>query len=507
MLIFGPHRRGDRIAIAACVFLLSGCAVGPNYVRPVTPEPAAWSARSAGESSSPADDATIATWWTLLGDPLLTELVQSAVTQNPGVLEARGRVRQARAQRQVARADFLPTVKASTGVTESRQSDKSFGGGGSGSGNRNRTLYQVGFDSTWEIDLFGATRRSVEAATADLAASEENLRDVLVSLVGELALTYVDLRRTQAQLTIAENNLETDTETYQIAEWREQAGLTTTLDVEQARTSLEETRSRIPALRTSIKQTENRLAVLTGTPPEAIDDRFAEQKPIPVAPLAVAVGVPADTLRRRPDVRRAERELAAETARVGVATAARYPSLNVAGSIGLEALSPGGLFSAGADAASVAATLAQTVFDFGRISGNIEAQDAVREQAAARYQSVVLTAFEDVENALVAFAEEQERRSALAEAVAAAERAALLSRDQYTSGLVDFETVLVAQRSLYSLQDQLASSEAEVTADLIRLYKALGGGWTPEPSQPQVSWETPPADEAAPQASRSQATV
>jgi NodT family efflux transporter outer membrane factor (OMF) lipoprotein len=477
MFIRGSHRRGDRVAIAACALLLSGCAVGPDYARPLTPEPPAWNATLAGGPPAPADDATLSTWWRVLGDPMLTDLVESAVTRNPGVLEATGRVRQARAQRQVARADFLPTVQASGGVTQSRQSEKAFGGGG----DRDRTLYQAGFDSTWEIDLFGGIRRSVEAASADLAASEDNLRDVLVSLVGELALTYVDLRRTQTQLAIAEANLEADKETYQIAQWREQAGLTTTLDVEQARTSLEETRSRMPTLRTSITQAENRLAVLTGEPPEAIAGKFKEQKPVPVVPLTIAVGVPADALRRRPDVRRAERELAAETARVGVATAARYPNLKLIGSIGLEAATPGGLVSAGADAASIATTLAQTVFDFGRISGTIEAQDAVREQAAARYQSVVLTALEDVENAIVAFAHEQERRTALTEATAAAERAALLSRDQYTSGLVDFETVLVAQRSLYSLQDQLAASDAEVTADLIRLYKALGGGWTPEP--------------------------
>ena len=486
MHVSGSHRGGDRVAIAACVLLLSGCAVGPDYVRPLSPDPSAWNATSATESGTPSDDATLATWWTVLDDPILTELINRAVARNPGVLEATARVRQARAQRQVARADFLPTVQASGGVTPSLQSKESFGGP-----DRDRTLYQIGFDSTWEIDLFGRTRRSVEAASADLAASEENLRDVLVSLVGELALTYVDLRRAQSQLTIAKANLAADQETFEIAQWREQAGLTTALDVEQARTSLESTRARIPPLRASIAQIGNRLAVLTGDPPEGIAGRFAEQKPIPVAPLTIAVGVPADTLRRRPDVRRAERELAAETARVGVATADRYPNLRLVGSIGLEALTPGGLFSAGADAGSLAVTLAQTVFDFGRISGNIEARDAVREQAAARYHSAVLTALEDVENALIAFAQEQERRTALTEATAAAERAALLSRDQYTSGLVDFETVLVAQRSLYTLQDQLAASEAEVTADLIRLYKALGGGWTPEPPQERAAEALP----------------
>jgi NodT family efflux transporter outer membrane factor (OMF) lipoprotein len=447
--------------------------VGPDYVRPETPDPTQWTnARAPGISAVPTNAQTLATWWTLLGDPVLVDLVQDAVAGNPGVLEARARVREARARRTVVRADLFPTVQQSVGVTRSHQSEEVFS-----AGSRNRTLYQGGFDASWELDIFGGVRRGVEAATADLEASKDNLDDVLVSLIGELALAYVDLRATQARLAIAEANLDTDRETFEIATWRAQAGLTTALDVEQARTSLEETRARIPSLETALVQAENSLAVLVGEAPEAMADRFDERKPIPVAPLEIAVGVPADTLLRRPDVRRAERQLAAETARVGVATAAKYPSVSLVGSIGLEALSPSGWVSSGADAASAAAKLAQTIFDAGRLDANVEAQDALREQAAAQFQASILDALAEVENAMVAFVREQERRSALSEATAAAERAALLSRNQYASGLVDFETVLVAQRSLFSLQDQLASSEGEVTSNLIRLYKALGGGW------------------------------
>lgn len=458
---------------AALVVLLVGCAaVGPDYVRHETPSPATWNAGlRGGLSAEEMNPRTLASWWTVLDDPVLSSLIEGAVEGNLDLGEARARVREARARVRVSGADLFPAVDASGSVSQRRSSEESGGGA-------TRELYAAGFDASWELDLFGGKRRAIEAAEAELQASEEDLRDVLVTLLAEVALNYVEVRRFQTRLSIAQANLDAQEETYNIARWRSQAGLTTQLDVEQARYNLEQTRSQIPTLQTGLEQAKNRLAVLLGRHPGSLEDLLAERKAIPVTPLEVAVGVPADTLRRRPDVRRAERQLAAQTAQIGVATAELYPKFSLIGSIGLEALSLGDLFSSGARTSAIGSNMAWTIFDVGRIRGNIEVQTALQEQALISYEAAVLTALEDVENALVAYADEQARRQSLMEAAQAAQTVVDLARDQYSSGLIDFQVVLDAQRSLLSLQDQLAVSEGEVTSNLISLYKALGGGWT-----------------------------
>jgi NodT family efflux transporter outer membrane factor (OMF) lipoprotein len=458
--------------------------VGPDYVRPATPEGVGWHAPLAGGLAAvPADKAVLATFWQTLGDPQLDSLVARAIAANLDVQAAQARLRQARAQRQVALGAFVPTItgNGSTSRTHNSTNGNTVRASDFGrSFSRNRVLYNAGLDASWEIDLFGGLRRGLEAANAERDAAQEDVRDTLVSLLAELATNYVDVRATQARLRIAEANLASQSETFDLTNWRAQAGLTTELDVEQARTSLATTRAAVPTLRAQLEAAENRLAVLLARPPGALAAELAEPKPVPATPREVAVGVPGETLAQRPDVRRAEQQLHAETARVGVQKAAAYPSLDLLGSIGLEALSPGGLFKAGATTAGATASVAQTIFDGGQISGNVHAQEAVREQSLAAYQSAVLTALEEVENALVAFAQEQDRRQALADGATAAERALKLAQDQYNSGLIDFQTVLDAQRSLYTLQDQLAQSDGQVTSNLVRLYKALGGGWTPE---------------------------
>jgi len=458
---------------AALAILFAGCAaVGPDYVLPETPAPAAWSATlKGGLIAEEINPRTLASWWTVLKDPVLSSLIERAVEANLDLGEARARVREARARVGVSEAGLFPIIGASGSASQRRSSEETGSGG-------TRELYAVGFDASWELDLFGAKRRAIEAAQAELQASEEDLRDVLVSLLAEVALNYVQARRLQTRLTIAQANLDAQEETYNIAQWRFQAGLTTQLDVEQARYNLEQTRSQIPALQTGLEQAKNRLAVLLGQHPGSLEDVLAERKAIPVTPLEVAVGVPADALRQRPDVRRAERRLAAQTAQIGVATAELYPKLSLIGSIGLEALSLGNLFSSGARTFSIGSSMAWTIFDFGRIRGNIEVQTALQEQAMISYEAAVLAALEEVENALVAYADEQVRRRSLLEATQAAQSVVDLARDQYSSGLIDFQVVLDAQRSLLSLQDQLAVSEGQVTSNLISLYKALGGGWT-----------------------------
>jgi len=414
----------------------------------------------------------------VLHDPLLSGLIARAVAGNLDVAAAEARVREARAERKIAFGAFFPQVTANAGVTHSSRGTARSSPGSVTIGARAKgDLYSASIDATWEIDVFGGLRRGLEAADATQEAREADLRDALVSLVGELALSYVDLRATQERLRIAEANLVSQTQTLDLTQWRAQAGLVTELDVEQAKTQLASTQAAIPTLRTALANAQNRIAVLLGETPGSLAAELDEPRPIPVTPVEVAVGVPGDALAQRPDVRRAERELAAQTAEVGVATAAAYPSLTGLGSIGLEALSPGGLFRAGAATGALAGNAAQTLFSGGQVMGEIEAQDALRLAALASYESTVLAALEEVENALVAYAQEQDRRSSLAEGAAAAARAFTLAQDQYGSGLIDFTAVLDAQRSMLLLQDQLAESEGQVTSNLIRLYKALGGGW------------------------------
>ncbi len=275
---------------------------------------------------------TLAAWWTILNDQELSSLIDRAVSGNLDLKKARARIREARARRGIAKADLFPTLDATGSATWSRTSKDT------GSGKTN-DLYSANFDAGWELDIFGGLRRSVEAAEADLQASEEDLRDVLVSLLAEVALNYIDVRTSQVQISVAEANLEAQSETYQLTQWRYEAGLSDELAVQQARYSLENTRSLIPTLRTGLEEAMNRIAVLLGEQPGKVHSELEKREPIPVTPLNVAVGVPADLLRRRPDVRQAERELAAQTARIGVATADLYPKLTLSGSIGLEALS------------------------------------------------------------------------------------------------------------------------------------------------------------------------
>ena len=444
-------------------------------MRPATPIGVDWHAPlEGGLSALSPDQATLARFWTALDDPLLSQLVERALVANYDVALAEARLRQARALRKVAVGEFFPTITSSGGARRTHAN------GATPRVDSNFDLYSAEIDASWEIDVFGRLRRGLETANAERDAADEGLRDAQVSLVAEVALAYVDLRSFQERLRVAEATLASQTETFDLTNWRAEAGLTTVLDVEQARASLAITASTIPNLRTALTADMNALAVLAGEQPGTLDESLSPPQPIPVTPREVAVGVPGEALAQRPDVRRAERLLAAETARIGVVTADAYPTLNALGSIGLDSLTPGGLFKVGAWTGTMAANATQTLFAGGQVMANIEAQDAVRDQALASYRTTVLAALNEVENALVAYAQEQDRRQVLAEGEAAAERALTLAQDQYGSGLIDFQTVLDAQRQLFVLQDQLAASEGQVTSNLIRIYKAIGGGWSHE---------------------------
>ncbi len=481
MRFFVNARREDRSGafrlwlLASLVMAVNvGCAAGPDYAPPDYTPPAAWNVQpQGGLHEGKVADGELAEWWDVFNDPVLSDLVRRSVKANLDLRQAKSRVRQARASRKIAQSDLYPSVDGSASFTKSRGSRETGGGA-------EVDLFSTGLDAAWELDIFGGTRRSVEAATADLQAREEDLRDVLVSLAAEVGLSYLDVRTFQARLTAAEQNLETQEETYRLTEYRRQAGLATDLDVQQSRYNLESTRSQIPTLQTSIEESRNRLAIFLGQAPGAVHGLLHERRPIPGAPCETAVGVPADLLRRRPDVRRAERELAAQTARVGAATAELYPKLTLKGSLGLDALTFSNLFLAGSRSFNFGPTLTIPVFNGGAIRNNIEAQSALQEQALIAYESTVLKALEEVENALAAYAQEENRRRALVEASSAARQAASLSWDRYMAGQIDFGDVLDAQRSLLSFEDQLAQSDGTVSSNLIRLFKTLGGGWTPE---------------------------
>lgn len=461
------------LPILLLIPLLNGCfAVGPDYVRVKPEAPKTWHSTLEGglKDTPPAPD-TLSQWWKVLGDPQLESLEERAVQGNLELKNARARVREARAQRGISETKLYPSIDATGSMTDQRSSENN------GLGHEGK-LYAAGFDAGWELDIFGGTRRAIEAAQAEVESSVEDLHDVLVSLLAEVALNYVDVRTYQSRLAATKGNIAVQQETYELNRSLRQAGLIDELALEQSRYNLEHSRSQIPALQTGLEAAKNRLAILLGKHPGTVHQELAGQKPIPAIPLAVAIGIPAETLRHRPDIRRAERQLAAATARIGVATADLYPKFRLSGTIGLESISTGNLWQWASRSYHFGPSISWNIFDAGAIRRNIQVQNARQEQSLITYESTVLHAQEEVENALVAYAKEQQRRSALAKATAAAKRADLLARDQYQAGLVNFNDVLDAQRSLLSFQDELAQSSGVVTTNLIRLYKALGGGWT-----------------------------
>lgn len=443
---------------------LGGCAsVGPNYQTPAPMAPAAW---HAAHQPDAATDTSLERWWQQFGDPQLVALIEQSFRANPDLLAARASLRASRALERAALADGSPAITANASSGASKR------GGSSVS-----ESWVAGFDANWEMDVFGGIRRGIEAAQADSAAAAASVADAHASLAAEVALNYITLRTTQARLQIAERNLASQRETLQLTDWRAQAGLASSVDVEQSRTNMEQTRAQIPSLQTGIASAANRLSVLTGEAPGRLQETLAAGI-LPEMPTALAVGIPAEVLRQRPDVRAAERSLAAEVARSGVAEAARYPSFRLSGTLALESIAFGALGNGASVVRSLSAGISGVLFDGGRLQAQVDRQDAVRDKSLQNYRSTVLGALEDVENALTALDNTRRRREALAAASTAARNANLLAADRYRSGLIDFSTVLETERSLLSTEDSLASAEGERLTALVQLYKALGGGWS-----------------------------
>jgi NodT family efflux transporter outer membrane factor (OMF) lipoprotein len=461
--------------------ILAGALGWPAGAGPEPALPPGWTGLDpdAGLGDRPASGPVLARWWEQLGDPRLDDLVREALAGSPDLQLARARLREARATRLQVRSSLAPTLAATAGA-QNGQYGAGTGGvqnGQYGAGGVPGSLYDAGFDASWEADLFGAGRRGLEAATADVQASAASLVEVRVALLAEVAEAYVELRSAQRRGAIARANLASQTETVQITRWRCQAGLAPDTDLEQARTSQEQTRAALPDLEAAQASARHRLAVLLGRSPGALDPRLAEPAPLPRVPAAVAAGIPAGVLRQRPDLIAAERTLAAETARTRQKRAQRFPSLDLTASFGWQAYSLSALGGAGTLARTLGGTLAATLFDGGRLRSAVAIQDAVQEQALITYQQSVLTALEEVEDALAAYARSRDRVAALAAAAQAAASAAELAHQRYLAGLVDFRTVLDTERTRLGVEDDLAVAEAARLTHLIQLYKALGGGW------------------------------
>ncbi|MFN2375479.1 MAG: efflux transporter outer membrane subunit [Candidatus Binatia bacterium] len=474
------------LAAALTVFVAAGCLkVGPDYVSPPLQVPTSWTT-GLGRGLTPEATA-MAQWWKVFGDPVLDSLVEGALAGNTDLRQATARVRQARAERGAAFGELFPAVDARTGFSRQRTSQKigSFNSGDTDPGDDGpsanfspeRSLYSAGFDASWEIDIFGGRRRAVEQAEAELAGAEADLGNVLVTMLAEVATNYVDLRSLAERIAIAEANVAVQSDTQELASARYDAGLTGELELQQATYNLADTRARLPQLEVDLAAARHRLAVLTGAPPGALDAMLEARRPVPVAPASVGVGLPADLLRRRPDVAAAEQRLVAATAAVGVAKAEMYPKLSLSGSFGVSASDAADLLAGDAMTFDVGPTLRWRILDFGRIRSTVKARTAAVDEALAAYEATVLAAWEEAENAFVAYQQEQSRRDRLAEGAEAARIAEQLSRTQYESGVVDFQQVLEAQRAVRGFEDTLATSSAAVTTRLIALYKSLGGGW------------------------------
>ena len=459
-----------------------GCAVGPDYRRPETKVPENWNGQEVVTKAQPSktttNPVTLVEWWNTFKDPALSSLVEMAIRANLDLRQAEARILQARASRGVAGAALLPEVDASALYQKSQGSSEVLGGGAIATAGGIRELFQVGLDASWEIDIFGGTRRNLEAATADLRAAVEDRRDVLITLVGDVGTNYLNLRGFQQQIAIARKNLEAQKKTAQITHRRFEAGFVSRLDVANADAQVATTAAQIPVLESSARAAIYSLGVLLGRHPAALEKDLIKPSPIPPTPPEIPVGLPSDLVRRRPDIRRAEAQLHAATARIGVATADLFPKFNLTGSFGVSAddLTRIGNLST-SKFWSFSPSVTWPIFAGGRIRWNIKLQDAIQEETLAAYEKTVLTALKDVETALVAYAKEQEHRRSLAAAVDSNRQAVDLAMKLYLAGKTDFLNVLTAQRSLYVNEDALTQSTRTLATDLIALYKALGGGW------------------------------
>ena len=475
--------RPSAFAIVPLALLLPGCATigGRPSTASTVATPTTWTQTAIAPRPGALDTAALADWWKRFNDPVLDALISDALAHNPDVRIALSRIAQARATRIVEKSGLLPSLSAGVSGQGKRARD-----------HRADTVsesdnYSASLDASWEIDLFGKQRLALAAADADLAQTEENFHAAQVSLAAEVATAYVDLRSVEAQLAVVRRSLDSREETARLTRWRQEAGVGDILDTRQAESALEQAHASIPALQQTASETRNQLAVLSGRTPGSLDVLLGSTERVPAAPAALAIGIPAETLRQRPDVRAAGHAVEAASKRSEAARRERLPSLNLSGSLGVEAGELGRLASPSATIAGIAGSLTAPIFSAGRISANIRIQDETTRQALTTYESTVLDALAEVENALEAIRRQTERRASLELAAAAAREADTLARQRYEAGSVDFLQVLDAERTLLSAEQSLVTTDADLSSAHIRLYKALGGGWSATPSTPATA--------------------
>jgi multidrug efflux system outer membrane protein len=479
-----PYRRRHVAAIvAAWAALLAGCTVGPDYVPPKPVMPASFMehtgpAASAAQAAPASNDA----WWQGFGDATLNSLMADALHSAPDLAVAEARIREARALRGIAGADLYPTADVGA------QYDRTHGSanvpvgvppGGLGPG-ANGNLWQTGFDASWEIDVFGGKRRGVEAADASYEAIVADRGDVELTLLAEVARNYIELRGVQRQLAVARSNLSIQQDSLSLTRSQFDAGLASRLDVLRAQAQVSDTEAAIPTFEANERASIYRIGALIGQPPEQLLAQLDPPQAIPSAIADVPVGLPSDLLRRRPDIRAAERRIAAANARIGVAQADLYPHFSLTGVAGLESLNASTFLSAPSRYFSIGPSINWLIFDAGKVRFEMHAEEARTAQATAAYQRTVLDALRDVETALVSYAQSKVRHERLAAEVTADREAVTIATRLYKQGLNDFLSVLDAERSLYAADDKLAQSERDTALDLVALYKALGGGWQTE---------------------------
>ncbi len=459
-------------AFAASI-LLSGCAVGPTYKAPQTSVAASFA--NSPTNAVNADETTLATWWKGFKDEKLDALVALAIVQNLDLRIATANLKEARALRHLTTYDLAPTIQANAGYEKGLLS-KAAAPPGTSRGAREFDLYEASFDATWELDLFGHVRRSVQAATAQFSAAEATRLDVLVSVTAEVARNYLELRGLQNQLAVARRNADVQTETLKITQSRLVGGRGTDFDVSRSRSLLNLTLSTIPPLKAGILKAIHRIAVLVGQQPTTLTTELSVPAPLPLVMPTLALTNPELLLRRRPDIRAAERLLAAATARIGVATADLFPRVTFVGSVGLQADTFAGLGKNGGDTWNFGPRITWAALDLGRVQARIKAADARIEASLAFYEQAVLTALQETEDALVVFGEEQTRQQFLEASAQASQQAAALAHQRYDAGATDFLSVLDAERTLLEAQDRLAASQTQTATAFVAVYKALGGG-------------------------------
>jgi multidrug efflux system outer membrane protein len=463
------------VGVGLFIAFLSGCAVGPDYQPPRTSTPTQWTSNMAGgETNGPVD---LAHWWQNFGDTNLDVLMLTAVQSNLTLQIAEAHVREARAQRGVIAGTFWPSVGSDAGYSRNLYGTHSYPTLPPPLG---FNLYNADFDAAWELDIFGGTRRAIQTANAQIGVAEYGQRDMLISVLAEVARDYIGARAYQQRLDIAEENIRVEQNVLRLTTNRFAIGLGNSLDVQQAKAVLENTEAQIPSLQTGFDESVYQLSVLLGQPPGTLLDEMSAQTAIPLTPPIVPVGLPSDLLLRRPDVAEAERNLAAATAQIGVAKADLYPKFSLTGIAGVQSTSAGNWFQYASKYWSAGPTVQWEIFEAGSIVANIHVQNARQEEALYQYQQTVLVALEDTENALTAYAREQVRRESLGESVASDQQALELATQLYKNGLTDFLNVLDSESALYNEQDALVQSDQTVSLDLVQLYKALGGGWENE---------------------------